>query len=492
MMALLAFSLAAAAEPQAHPCADRGDYTVCVAPAGADIRLFLNDSGGAKLKEFDAVEAHLALRGERLVFAMNAGMYHKDRAPVGALTIAGEELRKAVETDGPGNFHLKPNGVFLIDAKGVARVSETGEFVARIAAEKTAPAYATQSGPMLVINGEIHPKFLADSDSRKYRNGAGVREDGSAVFAISDRPVTFREFAQFMRDEMKTPDALYLDGSISRLYAPSLARNDGGAPMGPIVGLVAATASNAATYIANEGVMVEAGEAKFLFDPLMQDDRGGVYQLAPPALLAKLKAGAQPYDAVDAVFISHAHADHFSAAAMNDYLAAHPSVRLYAPAQAVAMMKSSPGWRESYSARIASVALKPGQSTKALSFPGAKVTGLRIPHAGGARTADVENILWRIEAASGAAVMHLGDGEATAADLAPAPDFARKGADVAFAPFWIVTSQEDAAALRARLNAARIIGVHVPVAIPQDLKNSGVEYFSKPGEKRDIRAEDQQ
>lgn len=488
MPAFILAAIAAAIGPLAGPCADRGDYTVCEAEAGADIRLFLNGDDGAKLKEFDAVEAKLARNGERLVFAMNAGMYHKDRSPVGALTIDGVDLSDAVETDGPGNFHLKPNGVFWtsLDQDGLrgAWVDTTERFL--VAAHFI--RNVTQSGPMLVIDGEIHPKFLAASDSRKYRNGVGVRDDGSSVFAISNRPVTFHEFALFMRDEMKTPNALYLDGSISRLYAPSLARNDAGAPMGPIVGLVAPK-SAAATYIANEGVMVEADETKFLFDPLMQDDRGGVYQLAPPALLAKLMVGAEPFDAVDAVFVSHAHADHFSAAAMNEYLSARPSVRLYAPAQAVAMMKSAPGWLEIFASRIVSVALKPGQATKALSFPGAQVSGLRIPHAGGARTADVENILWRVEAASGAAVMHLGDGEATAADLEPAPDFARKGADVAFAPFWIVSSQEDAAALRARLGAARVIGVHVPVEIPQDLKNSGVEYFSIPGEARKIRSE---
>ena len=223
--------LAALGTGAAAPCADRGDYTVCQAAAGADIRLFLNDKDGAPLKDFDVVEARLAQAGERLVFAMNAGMYHKDRSPVGLYVEDGAEKKRLVTTDGPGNFHLKPNGVFILSEQGAAVVSSD-----QFAGDKKAAArYATQSGPMLVIDGEIHPKFLPDSDSRKYRNGVGVREDGSAVFAISDRPVTFHEFALFMRDET---NALYLDGTISRLFAPSLARNDAGAPMGPIVGVV--------------------------------------------------------------------------------------------------------------------------------------------------------------------------------------------------------------------------------------------------------------
>ena len=33
-------------------------------------------------------------------------------------------------------------------------------------------------------------------------------------------------------------ETLYFDGNISRLYAPSLGRHDGGFPMGPMVGTV--------------------------------------------------------------------------------------------------------------------------------------------------------------------------------------------------------------------------------------------------------------
>ena len=92
---------------------------------------------------------------------------------------------------------------------------------------------------MLVIGGKLHPRFLPDSDSRYIRNGVGVSPDGgTARFAISEEPVTFHEFARFFRDVLGTPDALYLDGKISRLYAPSVRRNDTGFPVGPIIGTV--------------------------------------------------------------------------------------------------------------------------------------------------------------------------------------------------------------------------------------------------------------
>jgi uncharacterized protein YigE (DUF2233 family) len=92
---------------------------------------------------------------------------------------------------------------------------------------------------MLVIDGALHPRFLPDSTSRYIRNGVGTSKDGTrVVFAISGNAVTFHEFASLFRDRLGTPEALYFDGNISRLYAPSVGRSDAGFAMGPIVGVV--------------------------------------------------------------------------------------------------------------------------------------------------------------------------------------------------------------------------------------------------------------
>ncbi len=226
----------AACEMREHAGAN---YAVCVFdPQADDIRLFLNDADGAAFGDFNAVNAALAARGERLVFAMNAGMYHKNRTPVG-LYVEDYEEKKSISTrDGPGNFHMLPNGVFWIWAEDGHRGAHVRTTQVYLKAAHDVVAYATQSGPMLVIDGEIHPRFLPQSDSFKRRNGVGVRDDGAVVFAISDEPVRFYDFALLFRDEMKTPNALYLDGTISRLYAPELGRNDPGLAMGPIVGVV--------------------------------------------------------------------------------------------------------------------------------------------------------------------------------------------------------------------------------------------------------------
>lgn len=213
---------------------DGQDFSVCEAKAGADLRLFLNGADGTVLGSFDAVSAILAAEGRRLAFAMNAGMYHPDRRPVGLYVEKGQEIAALQRRAGPGNFGLQPNGVFCIRRDGF-QVTETLAFDA----SRPDCLFATQSGPMLVIGGKLHPKFQADSEAVNIRNGVGVSADGkTAYFAISDGLVNFETFARLFRDGLKAPDALFLDGTISRLYAPDLGRNDFGFQMGPIVGLV--------------------------------------------------------------------------------------------------------------------------------------------------------------------------------------------------------------------------------------------------------------
>ncbi len=101
------------------------------------------------------------------------------------------------------------------------------------------PHAVVQTKRATEIGGQLHPRFIANSDSVYIRNGVGVTPDGRAVFAISERAVNFYTFARFFRDGLGAPDALYLDGSISRLHAPEIGRNDFGFAMGPIVGLIA-------------------------------------------------------------------------------------------------------------------------------------------------------------------------------------------------------------------------------------------------------------
>lgn len=98
--------------------------------------------------------------------------------------------------------------------------------------------FATQSGPMLVIDGKLHPRFLPESDSLKRRNGVGVSRDGMVHFAISENTVRFYDFATLFRDVLDAPNALYLDGTISSVDIPAMNRRDSLFPMGPIIAVV--------------------------------------------------------------------------------------------------------------------------------------------------------------------------------------------------------------------------------------------------------------
>ena len=147
----------------------------------------------------------------------------------------GETIQDVITNAGPGNFGLLPNGILCLRDRR-ADVIETLRYVDE-APECTS---ATQSGPMLVIDGELHPRFLIDSTSRYIRNGVGTSEDGTkAVFVISNAPVTFHAFGSFFKDHLGLQNALYFDGNVSRLRAPELGRNDiGFGALGPIIGVV--------------------------------------------------------------------------------------------------------------------------------------------------------------------------------------------------------------------------------------------------------------
>ena len=209
-------------------------FTACeIDQAEEDVRLFLNDADDRLFGTFENVAAHVGAQGRQLVVAMNGGMYHPNRNPVGLYIEDGMELAPIVTSEGPGNFGLLPNGVLCLN-DGSAGIAESRSFVR----SGTTCSFATQSGPLLVIDGQLHPRFLADSPSRFIRNGIGVAEDGRIVVAISDQPVNFHRFARLFRDVFKTPDALFLDGKVSRLYAPMIGRRDFGLPMGPILGVL--------------------------------------------------------------------------------------------------------------------------------------------------------------------------------------------------------------------------------------------------------------
>ena len=204
-------------------------FIVCD-PKNGRLRLFAAPSGAKPLRSFAEVAS--MVDPNNVAFAMNAGMFDEDGRPIGlAIVHPGVQVHSINLRDGPGNFHLKPNGVFMVSR------DRPSIFVASapLPLERTPTIeLATQSGPMLVIDGKLHPKLEPDGKSRLVRNGVGVRE-GKALFVISQDPVSLGKFARFFRDGLKTPNALYFDGSVSSLWDPANGRQDSHSPLGPII-----------------------------------------------------------------------------------------------------------------------------------------------------------------------------------------------------------------------------------------------------------------
>jgi uncharacterized protein YigE (DUF2233 family) len=194
------------------------------------LQLFLHDDSGQPFKRFERLATWLQPRGQKLTFAMNAGMFHADFSPSGLFVSAGRQFTPLNTNNGQGNFFLKPNGVFVVTEKG-ASIVESSEYPKL----HETILLATQSGPLLVRGGRIHPAFKPDSENRFVRNGVGVSAPEVAIFAISEMPVTFHEFALMFRDTLNCPDALFLDGAISSLYSLQLKRTGQRGELGPII-----------------------------------------------------------------------------------------------------------------------------------------------------------------------------------------------------------------------------------------------------------------
>lgn len=187
-------------------------HTSIFNPKKVDIQLYYKDSAGAFLHDFTSLQTYVALQKKELIFATNAGMFHRSHAPVGLFVQKGNTVASLNFGDDRGNFYLKPNGVFYLTKKGEAKVVETEKYDSKIAVE-----FATQSGPMLVIDGVIHKAFMQDSKNLNIRSGVGVLPNGDVVFVLSKQPVNFYDFAAYFIS-LGCVNALYLDGAISQMF----------------------------------------------------------------------------------------------------------------------------------------------------------------------------------------------------------------------------------------------------------------------------------
>lgn len=181
-------------------------------PKTDNLQLYWKDDSGKILKSIQNLKTFVESKNQKLVFAMNGGMYMQDNSPLGLFIQDGKKITDLNTRTGNGNFYLMPNGVFYITKENAAGICKTENLP-----NESTLKYATQSGPMLLIDGDIHPAFKEGSTNLNVRNGVGILPDGTLLFAISKAEINFYDFASFFK-KTGCKNALYLDGFVSRMY----------------------------------------------------------------------------------------------------------------------------------------------------------------------------------------------------------------------------------------------------------------------------------
>lgn len=183
-------------------------------PASQNIAFYWKDDSGRIIKSLRNLKFFLERKNLELVFATNGGMYNAGHVPQGLFIQQRKTLTALDTSSGRGNFYLKPNGVFYITTENIPGICTTEEFT-----ENAPVKFATQSGPMLVIKGQIHPAFKEGSANLNIRNGVGILPNNHIIFAMSKTTVNFYDFANYFKS-LGCKNALYLDGFVSRTYLP--------------------------------------------------------------------------------------------------------------------------------------------------------------------------------------------------------------------------------------------------------------------------------
>ena len=207
---------------------------VTIDPTKTKIQFFLEDENNQKYRSLKKLKLGIEKHGNKLLFAMNGGMYLKDGSPQGLYIENSKEIKVAdTLSSGYGNFYLQPNGIFyLTENEGVICTTKS------ILKDKPNPKFATQSGPMLVIDNNLHPLFKEGSQHLNLRNGVGIDNQDNVIFAISNNEVNLYDFAMLFKEKLGCKNALYLDGFVSRAYIPQLNRKQLDGNFGVMIGVI--------------------------------------------------------------------------------------------------------------------------------------------------------------------------------------------------------------------------------------------------------------
>lgn len=198
-----------------------------------NIEFFWKNYQNQPFRSIQNLKKYIHTKDQNLKFAMNGGMFIENNIPKGLYIENFKTLIPMDTLSGEGNFYLQPNGIFYITKSNESTVIATENF-----RKDSDIRFATQSGPMLIINGKINPVFQKSSHNLNIRNGVGILKNGDPVFVMSKKKVSFYHFASLFKS-LGCTNALYLDGFVSRAYFPeeNWIQEDG--DFGVIIGVTA-------------------------------------------------------------------------------------------------------------------------------------------------------------------------------------------------------------------------------------------------------------
>jgi L-ascorbate metabolism protein UlaG (beta-lactamase superfamily) len=249
-----------------------------------------------------------------------------------------------------------------------------------------------------------------------------------------------------------------------------------------------------AHYIANMGALIEHGQTKVVFDPLFHYDYD-TYDRVPAKIEAALLAGIEPFDGIDAVFISHHHGDHFDPGTVLKLLNAQQTIELFGPEQAAAAIRRLVADPEDpVLKRVHGLSLENGATATDIELGPLLIEATRVPHEGWPEFHEhVENIVFRVTLDSETTVMHFGDAGPVKEHFSAAPEhWQERQTHFAMPPYWFFFSREGREILEDRIGATHAIGMHVPTKVPDDRASrreglQDVDLFTQPGETRTIK-----
>ena len=167
--------------------------TYIVDPRTENLSFYWKDDEGKILNSIEKLSLYVESRNMNLKFATNGGMFDKSFMPIGHYVENSKMIKPVnLKVIPPGsnteipNFYLTPNGIFYITKNNYAFIKRSKDYLLTDTIK-----YATQSGPMLVIDGKINNIFKKGSRNLNVRNGVGIMPDNKVIFAMSKSKINF-------------------------------------------------------------------------------------------------------------------------------------------------------------------------------------------------------------------------------------------------------------------------------------------------------------